>query len=104
MTPSFLASRLMQSSDSPIRRMAPQTAYVLYAPVMRPVDSSTSAKLSWIDAWSLAAMIRLLAELKTEKDADKHRGEIIQGLVDNGRYSVRLNRPQNIATGNTRTV
>ena len=49
MTPSFLASLLMQSSDSPILLMAPQMAYVLKAPVIRPVDSSTSAMLIWLE-------------------------------------------------------
>lgn len=33
---------------------------------MRPVVSSTSTKLIWMEAWSLAWMILLLAELKAE--------------------------------------
>merc|ERR550519_2022096 len=60
--PSFLASLLMQSSLSPIRRIAPQMAYVLNEPVILPVDSSTSARLIWMLAWSLADRIRLEAE------------------------------------------
>ena len=64
--PSFLANRLRQSSDSPILRIVPQIAYVLDVPVILPVFSSTSAMLSWMEAWSLAAMIRLLAELDYE--------------------------------------
>merc|ERR1719220_654368 len=60
--PSFFANRLRQSSDSPVLRIVPQIAYVLDVPVILPVFSSTSAMLSWMEAWSLAAMIRLLAE------------------------------------------
>merc|ERR1719348_823553 len=62
MIPSFLASLLIQSSLSPILLIAPQMAYVLNVPVIRPVDSSTSARLIWMEAWSLAARILLLAE------------------------------------------
>jgi hypothetical protein len=39
-------------------------AYVLKEPLILPVDSSTSAMFIWMDAWSLAAMMRLLAELQ----------------------------------------
>lgn len=46
-----------------IRRIAPLMVNILWFPVMRPVDESISAKLIWIEAWSLAGMIRLLAEL-----------------------------------------
>ena len=67
MIPSFLANLLRQSSDSPIRRMAPQMAYVLLVPVIRPVSGSTSAKFIWMEAWSLAAMIRFEAELRRNK-------------------------------------
>merc|ERR1719219_500000 len=59
MMPAFLASLLMQSSLSPILRMAPQMAEVVKPPVMRPVDSSTEARLIWIEAWSLADKILL---------------------------------------------
>lgn len=65
--PSRLAKRAMQSSDSPIMRMAPQIAYTFVLLVMMPVCGSTSAKLSWTDAWSLAWMMRLLAELQWNK-------------------------------------
>ena len=37
---------------------------------MRPVVSSTSAMLIWMEAWSLAEMIRLLAELETKLQID----------------------------------
>merc|ERR1712045_876504 len=60
--PSFLASLLMQSSDSPMRRMAPQMAYVFQVPVILPVSGSTSAMFIWMEAWSLAAMMRFDAE------------------------------------------
>merc|ERR1719300_694618 len=62
MIPSFLASLLMQSSDSPILLMAPQMAWVLAVGSIRPVFSSTSAMIIWTEALSLAAMMRLLAE------------------------------------------
>ena len=54
----------MQSSDSPMRRMAPQMAYVFHAPVILPVSGSTSAMFIWMEAWSLAAMMRFDAELQ----------------------------------------
>ena len=47
-----------------IRRMAPHIAYIFDVSVIRPVCGSTSAMLIWIEAWSLAWIIRLLAELK----------------------------------------
>lgn len=47
-----------------IRRMAPHIAYIFDVSVIRPVCGSTSAILIWIEAWSLAWIIRLLAELK----------------------------------------
>jgi len=47
-----------------IRLMAPQIAYIFDVSVIRPVCGSTSAILIWIEAWSLAWIIRLLAELK----------------------------------------
>lgn len=50
-----------------IRRIAPQIAYILWVSVMRPVSGSTSARVSCIDAWSLAWMMRLLAELQQKK-------------------------------------
>lgn len=62
-SPSFLANRPMQSSDSPIIRMDPQMAYTLEVPVMLPVLGSTSTRFSCTEAWSLAWMMRLLAEL-----------------------------------------
>lgn len=65
---SRLAKRAMQSSDSPIPRIAPQMAYTFDVPVMIPVFGSTSATLSWTEAWSLAWMIRLLAELENSKN------------------------------------
>merc|ERR1712168_1163444 len=45
--PSFLARRMRLSSLSPIPRILPQMAYVLYSPVpvIRPVFSSTDARL-----------------------------------------------------------
>lgn len=72
---SRLANRLMQSSDSPIMRMAPQIANTFEEPVMIPVLGSTSAKLIWTEAWSLAWMMRLLAELqwKHAKILDEHQ-------------------------------
>lgn len=66
-SPSFLANRPMQSSDSPIIRMDPQMAYTLDVPVMLPVLGSTSTRLSCTEAWSLAWMMRLLAELEDNK-------------------------------------
>lgn len=62
-SPSRLANRTIQSSDSPIIRMAPQMAYTFDVPVMEPVFGSTSTMLICTEAWSLAWMIRLLAEL-----------------------------------------
>lgn len=47
-----------------MRRIAPQIAYILWESVIRPVSGSTSARVNCIDAWSLACMIRLLAELQ----------------------------------------
>ena len=47
-----------------IRLMAPHIAYIFDVSVIRPVCGSTSAILIWIEAWSLAWIIRLLAELK----------------------------------------
>lgn len=47
---SFLPSLTRQSSDSPIRRIAPQMAYDLFVPDIRPVAGSTSASVNWIDA------------------------------------------------------
>jgi hypothetical protein len=44
--------------------MAPHIAYIFDVSVIRPVCGSTSAILIWIEAWSLAWIIRLLAELK----------------------------------------
>lgn len=44
--PSRLAKRAMQSSDSPMPRMAPQMAYTFDEPVIVPVAGSTSATLS----------------------------------------------------------
>lgn len=67
--PSFLANRAMQSSDSPIILIAPQMAYVFDVAVMIPVAGSTSAMLKWTEAWSLAWMIRLLAELEVKKNS-----------------------------------
>lgn len=64
--PSSLASLLMQSSDSPMRLIWPQIAYIFRLSVVRPVAGSTSAMAIWMEAWSLAAMILLLAELKKE--------------------------------------
>jgi len=49
-----------------IRRIAPLMVKILWFPVMRPVAESISAKLICIEAWSLAGMIRLLAELLTK--------------------------------------
>lgn len=62
--PSFLVSRTMQSSDSPILLIAPQTTYILEVSAARPVAGSTSAMTSCTEAWSLAWIRRLLAELK----------------------------------------
>lgn len=45
-------------------------AYVLKVGRAIPVFSSTSATLIWMDAWSLAWMILLLAELQTEIKID----------------------------------
>lgn len=63
--PSFFANRTMQSSDSPIIRMAPQMAYTFEVPFIAPVLGSTFTMLICTEAWSLAWMIRLLVELLT---------------------------------------
>lgn len=52
------------SQQLTIRLMAPHIAYIFDVSVIRPVCGSTSAILIWIEAWSLAWIIRLLAELK----------------------------------------
>lgn len=57
----------MQSSDSPIIRMAPQMAYTLEVPFIAPVLGSTLTMLICTEAWSLAWMIRLLVELFTHR-------------------------------------
>lgn len=67
--PSFLVSLTMQSSDSPMRRMAPHTTYILEVSAARPVAGSTSAITSCTDAWSLAWIRRLLAELECHKSS-----------------------------------
>ena len=59
-SPSFCASLLMQSSDSPIARTNPHRAYVWFSPVYLPF-SSTFATEIWTEAWSLALMMRLVA-------------------------------------------
>lgn len=51
-----------------MRRMAPQIAYILWVSVMRPVSGSTSARVSCMEAWSLAWMMRLLAELQEKRN------------------------------------
>lgn len=65
-SPSFLASLTMQSSDSPMRRIAPHNAYDLLVSDILPVCGSTSAMEIWIEAWSFACMILLLAELQID--------------------------------------
>jgi len=60
--PSAWVNLLRASSASPMPRMAPQNAYVVNSPVDRPV-SSILATLTCTDAWSLAPMTVLEAEL-----------------------------------------
>ena len=56
-------ANIISSSMFTIWRIEPLMAYVLYVPVMTPRTGSTSAMLSWMEAWSRALMMRLLAEL-----------------------------------------
>lgn len=60
--PCSLANRLIESSDSPIFLISPQMLMVLLVLVKWP-ESSSSAKARPIEAWSLAWMMRLEAEL-----------------------------------------
>lgn len=59
--PSFWARRLRESSLSARERTKPHSAYTWFSPVYRPF-SSTLPTLICTDAWSLALMMRLVAE------------------------------------------
>lgn len=60
--PCSVARRLRESSDSLLRRTAPESANETYSPVATPL-AFTLATLICTEAWSLAVMRRLVAEL-----------------------------------------
>jgi len=59
--PSRCANRLMQSSPSDCDRTNPHSAYVWFSPVYRPFSSTLPMEIC-TEAWSLALMMRFVAE------------------------------------------
>lgn len=59
--PSRCASRFNESSPSPIARTKPHRAYTWFSPVYRPFSSTLPTEIC-TEAWSLALMMRLVAE------------------------------------------
>ena len=59
--PSRCASRFRLSSPSPMARTKPQSAYTWFSPVYRPLSSTLPTEIC-TEAWSLALMMRLVAE------------------------------------------
>ena len=58
--PSRWLSRLTQSSDSPMARTKPHSAYTWFSPVYRPFSSTLPTEICTLP-WSLAWMMRFVA-------------------------------------------
>ena len=64
----------MESSDSPIRRRAPQIAKVVFDFNITPVTGSTSQKLSWMEDLSWKDGLLLIIQEILYLSADKSVG------------------------------